>query len=202
MRGVTLKVLILTLILNLAGMADPALAGPPTDTVKGVVEEVVRLLADPALKTQKPRRRQAVKQVVARIFDYEEMAKRSLPNWNRLSAAQRQEFVGLFAELLEKSYAEKFERYSDEKVRYLGESQDGDHAEVRTLLVLKNDRMPINYRLLNKSRWMVYDIIIEGISLVNNYRSQFTRVISESSHSELVRRLRTKVEEQRRLEKM
>jgi phospholipid transport system substrate-binding protein len=202
MRGVTLKVLILTLILNLAGLADLALAGPPTDAVKGIVDEVIRLLAEPALKSQKQKRRQAVKQTVDRIFDYEEMAKRSLPNWNRLSAAQRQEFVGLFSELLETSYAEKFERYSGEKVTFQGESQDGDHAEVRTMLVRRNDRMPINYRLLNKSRWVVYDVVIEGISLVNNYRSQFTRVISESSYSELVRRLKTKVEEQRRLEKM
>lgn len=205
MRGVTIKILTLTLLLSLAGMVELALAGgPPTNAVKITVDEVIRLLADPALKApgQKQRRRQLIKQAVDRRFDYEEMAKRSLPNWKRLSAAQRREFVDLFSTLLENSYAEKFERFSGEKVKFLGESRDGNRAEVRTVLVRKNDRMPINYRLLDKSQWLVYDVVIEGVSLVNNYRSQFTRVISESSYGDLVRRLKTKVDEQRRMERM
>jgi len=204
MRGMTVKILTAALLLSLAGMVDLALAGSPTNEVKVTVDEVIRLLADPALKApgQKQRRRQLVKQVVDRRFDYEEMAKRSLPNWNRLSAAQRREFVNLFSELLEASYSDKLAKYSGEKVNYVGESLDGDRAEVRTLLVRRNDRIPINYRLLDKSQWLVYDVVIEGVSLVNNYRSQFSRVISESSYNDLVRRLRTKVDEQRRMEKM
>jgi phospholipid transport system substrate-binding protein len=202
MRGMKLKILTVTLFLILMGLADLAVAASPTDAVRGTVDEVVRLLSDPALKSpaQKPRRRQQIKQTVDRRFDYEEMAKRSLPNWNQLSAAQRREFVGLFSELLEASYAGKLEKYSGEKVTYQTEQVDGDRAEVRTQLVRRNDRIPINYRLLNKSQWLVYDVVIEGVSLVNNYRSQFSRVISESSYPELVRRLRTKVDEQRRLD--
>ncbi len=201
MRGVTLKALIFTLIFVLMGMADQAFAASPTDAVSATVDEVIRLLSDPALKApaQKARRRQQIKQTVDRRFDYEEMAKRSLPNWNQLSAAQRREFVGLFAELLETSYADKLEKYSGEKVAYQGERVDGERAEVKTMLLRRNDRIPINYRLLNKSQWLVYDVVIEGVSLVNNYRSQFSRVISESSYQELVRRLRTKVDEQRRM---
>jgi phospholipid transport system substrate-binding protein len=204
MRGLICKVLTLSLIITLAGMAAPALAGPPTDAVRGTVDEVIRILQDPALKAtaQKQRRRQLVKQTVDQRFDYEEMAKRSLPNWNKLSAAQRREFVSLFAELLEASYADKLMKYSGEKVAYVGESVDRDRAEVRTMLLRRNDRIPMNYRLLNTSGWMVYDVVIEGVSLVSNYRSQFTRVISESSYAELVRRLRTKVEEQRRIDSM
>ena len=204
MRGVTLKMLSLSLILILMGMVDLALAGPPTEAVKGTVDQVIRYLSDPALKApgQKQRRRQLVKQTVDRRFDYEEMAKRSLPNWNKLSASQRREFVDLFAELLEASYADKLDKYSGEKVAYEGEILDGDRAEVRTFLLRRNDRIPINYRLLNESQWMIYDVIIEGVSLVNNYRSQFRRVISESSFDDLVRRLRTKVEEQRRMDRM
>lgn len=202
MRGLTLTFLTLTILFTLLGMADLALATPPTEAVRGTVDEVIRILSDPGLKSpaQKQRRRQMVKQTVDRRFDYEEMAKRTLPNWNRLSGAQRQEFVRLFAELLEAAYAEKFERFSGETVSFLGESRDGDQAEVRTVLVRRNDRMPINYRLLDKSQWLVYDVVIEGVSMVNNYRSQFTRVISEFSYQELLRRLRNKVEEQRRLE--
>lgn len=202
MRIPTCKILAFTLILSLAVLADGAWAGPPTEAVRGTVDEVIRLLSDPALKSpaRKQQRRRQIKQTVDRRFDYEEMAKRSLPNWNQLSAAQRREFVALFSELLEASYAGKLEKYSGEKVTYQTEQLDGDRAEVRTQLVRRNDRIPINYRLLNKSQWLVYDVVIEGVSLVNNYRSQFSRVISESSYPELVRRLRTKVDEQRRLD--
>ena len=200
MRGMTLKVLTLTIILSLAGTTGLAWAASPGDVVKGTVDEVIRILSTPALKDSSQRHRilQQVKQVVDRRFDYEEMAKRTLPNWNQLNATQRREFVSLFAELLATSYAEKLAKYSGEKVTYQGDRVDGDLAEVNTVLLRTNDRIPINYRLINKGNWVVYDVVIEGVSLVNNYRSQFTRVISESSYPELVRRLQTKVDEQRR----
>jgi phospholipid transport system substrate-binding protein len=199
MRGLLFKVLTLTLIISLAGMAAPALAGGPTEAVKSTVDQVIRILKSSAPKSQ---RRQSVKQTVDRRFDYEEMAKRTLPNWNRLSHSQRREFVNLFSELLESSYSDKLMKYSGEKVDYVGERVDGDRAEVRTLLVRRNDRIPINYRLLDKSRWVVYDVVIEGVSLVNNYRSQFSRVIRQSSYADLVRRLRTKVDEVRQMRTM
>jgi phospholipid transport system substrate-binding protein len=165
-----------------------------------MADEVIRTLSDPALKnpSQRPVLRQRVKQAVDRRFNYEEMAKRSLgPTWNKLSGSQRSEFVRLFAELLEASYSDKLEHYSGETVKYLDETRDGEYAEVRTMLVRRNDRIPMNYRLINQSGWMVYDVVIEGVSLVSNYRSQFRRILSESSYSELVRRLRTKVNELR-----
>jgi phospholipid transport system substrate-binding protein len=204
MRGVTFKVLTSILILTLAGMAGLAWAAAPGDVVKGTVDEVIRILNTPALKDpgQKQRILQQVKQVVDRRFDYEEMAKRSLPNWNQLNPTQRREFVALFSELLATSYAEKLAKYSGEKVTYQGDRVDGDLAEVNTVLIRTNDRFPVNYRLINKANWVVYDVIIEGVSLVNNYRSQFTRVIGESSYPELVRRLQTKVDEQRRARSM
>jgi phospholipid transport system substrate-binding protein len=200
MRGVNLKILSLTLTLILAGMAGLAAAAAPTDAVKDTVDQVIRLLSNPSLKDPAPKNRilQQVKQVVDRRFDYEEMAKRSLPNWNQLSASQRREFVTLFSELLATSYADKIAKYSGEKVTYVGDKVDGDLSEVKTLLLRRNDRIPINYRLINKSQWVIYDVIIEGVSLVNNYRSQFARVIGESSYAELVRRLQAKVDEQRR----
>ena len=200
MRGMTLKVLVLTLIGTLAISVGLAAAGAPTDAMKGTVDDVIRILSNPTLKDPSQRHRilQQVKQVVDRRFDYEEMAKRTLPNWNQLSAPQRQEFVKLFSELLATSYAEKMAKYSGEKVTFLGDRPEGEQAEVNTVLIRTNDRVPINYRLINKGNWVVYDVVIDGVSLVNNYRSQFARVISESSYQELVKRLQTKVDEQRR----
>ena len=189
--------LILTLNLSLA--AGAAGAGTPTDIVKGTVDEVIRLMGDPALKApaQKPRRRELMKQAIDRHFDYEEMARRSLgANWKNLSPAQHSEFVKLFGELLEASYSSKIERYTDEKVKYTSENLEEDYAEVRSVVLRKNDRIPIDYRLYKSDRgWMIYDVVIEGVSLVSNYRSQFTRIIGESSYGELVRRLRNKVTE-------
>lgn len=186
----------------LLAWAVPVWASSPTETVKSMVDEVLRLLNDPALATQKERRRQLVKARVDQRFDYEEMAKRSLgPTWGRLSPAQRSEFVRLFGELLESSYSDKVDKYAGETVTFLGESVDGDYAEVRTLLVRPNDRIPMNYRLMNKSRWVIYDVVIEGVSLVSNYRSQFSRIISQSSYQELVNRLRARVEELRRAQR-
>jgi phospholipid transport system substrate-binding protein len=201
MRGLAPKALIFILIIILTGAAAPALAGSPTEAVRSTVDEVIRILQDPALKapSQKQRRRQLVKQTVDQRFDYEEMAKRTLPIWHSLSGAQRREFVSLFSELLEASYSDKLMKYSGEKVTYIGENVYDGQAEVRTLVLRHNDRIPMNYRLINQSGWKVYDVVIEGVSLVNNFRSQFTRVIRESSYADLVRRLRRKVEEQRRM---
>jgi phospholipid transport system substrate-binding protein len=200
MRGVNFKILSFTLIFILAAITCRAFAAAPTDAVKSTVDQVIQLLSNQALKdpAQKSRIIKQVRQVVDRRFDYEEMAKRSLTNWNQLSASQRRDFVSLFSELLATSYADKLGKYSGEKVNYVGDKEDGDLAEVKTLLLRSNDRIPINYRLINKSQWMVYDVVIEGVSLVNNYRSQFSRVISESSYAELVKRLQAKVDEQRK----
>jgi phospholipid transport system substrate-binding protein len=199
----SLKTFLLIMVLVLAASVNPVAAGAPTEEVKSIVDEVIRLLGDPALKSpaQKSQRRQKIKQLVDRRFDYEEMAKRSLgANWSKLNQGQRREFVKLFSELLEASYADKIEKYSDEKVLYTAEQVDGNYAEVRTVLVRRNDKIPMNYRLMDKSPWMVYDVVIEGVSLIGNYRSQFSRIITESSYAELVRRLRTKVDELQKLE--
>jgi phospholipid transport system substrate-binding protein len=126
------------------------------------------------------------------------MAKRSLgPTWGSLSAGQRQEFVQLFSQLLEASYSDKIEKFAQHvKIDYPGEILSGDTVEVRTVVVKANDRIPLNYRLLNQGgTWKVYDVVIEGVSLVSNYRTQFSRIIHESSYAELVKRLKTKVSE-------
>jgi phospholipid transport system substrate-binding protein len=179
-----------------------AMAAEPLQVAQEVIEQALGILNNPAYAgpAQKEQRRQLVKQIVDRRFDYREMAKRSLgPTWHKLNNSQRDEFVRLFANLLEASYSDKIDRYAKHvKIDYIGQSVDDGYAEVRTVVVRPNDRIPLNYRLFNASgSWMVYDVIIEGVSLVSNYRSQFARVIHESSYAELVHRLRTKVHEQK-----
>jgi phospholipid transport system substrate-binding protein len=196
------KTFVLLTIFTLALAVPAAMAAAPTEVAKQVIGKTLEILNDPNLAgpAQKSHRHQLVKQQVDRHFDYREMAKRSLgPTWNKISSGQQDEFVRLFAELLEASYADKIDRYVKHvRIDYTGESLDGEYAEVRTVVVRPNDRIPLNYRLLNESgTWMVYDVVIEGVSLVSNYRSQFSRIISESSYAELVKRLRTKVNEQR-----
>jgi phospholipid transport system substrate-binding protein len=196
------KTFALLTIFTLALAVTGAMAADPTEVAKQVIGKALDILNDPQLAgpAQKHRRFQMVKQVVDRHFDYREMAKRSLgATWNKLNNAQRDEFVRLFAELLEASYADKIDHYAKRvRIDYTGESLDGDYAEVRTVVVRPNDRIPLNYRMLSESGiWKVYDVTIEGVSLVSNYRSQFSRIISESSYADLVKRLRTKLNEER-----
>jgi phospholipid transport system substrate-binding protein len=173
-----------------------AAPGPPTEVVKGAVQGVLDILNNPAYQAQKDYRRQLVKQTVDARFDYREMAKRCLgATWSGLSDAQRDDFVQIFAQLLEASYYDKIEKYTQNiRIDYTGEIVDDCYAEVKSVIVRPNDRIPFNFRLLQGAGgWKVYDVVIEGVSLVSNYRSQFTRVIHESSYAELVRRLRNRV---------
>ena len=196
MIGLWMRSAIFGLTLQLLLGAAGAWAGAPTDIAKQVIERALNVLNDPS--SQGEARRQKVKRIVDPYFDYQEMAKRSLgPAWGKLSPGQRQEFVALFSQLLEASYSDKIEKYAQRvKIDYTGEILEGEYAEVRTVVVKANDRIPLNYRLINEGgTWKVYDVIIEGVSLVSNYRSQFSKIIHESSYAELVKRLKTKVSE-------
>jgi phospholipid transport system substrate-binding protein len=196
MSSLWLRSAIFGLTLQLVVGAAGAWAGPPTETVRQAIEKTLDMLKNPAYQGEV--RRQKVKAVIDPHFDYQEMAKRSLgPAWGTLNAGQRQEFVGLFAQLLEASYSDKIEKYAQRvRIDYNGEIQSGDSVEVRTVVVKANDRIPLNYRLMNEGgTWKVYDVVIEGVSLVSNYRSQFSRIIHESGYAELVKRLKTKVSE-------
>jgi len=196
------RTIVLSAILILVLVVAAAMAADPKEVAKQVIDKALSIINDPAYAgpAKKQQRHDLVKQIVDRHFDYREMAKRSLgATWNSLSNPQREEFVRLFAELLEASYADKIDRYvKNVRIDYPGERLDGEYAEVPTVVVRPNDRIPLTYRLHNESgTWMVYDVVIEGVSLVSNYRSQFHRIISESSYAELVKRLRNKVNEQR-----
>lgn len=172
--------------------------GAPIDEVKKTVDEVVKIVSDKEMKKNDQKRRQALKKSISTIFDYQEMAKRSLgKHWNQRSEAERKLFTDLFASLLENSYASKIESYNNEKIIYLKEAIDSDHAEVKSKVVTgKRDEYTLDYRMLNqKGKWMVYDVVIEGVSLVSNYRTQFNKIISSNGYPELVKKLQTKTDE-------
>jgi phospholipid transport system substrate-binding protein len=199
MRGLLMRTVIFGLALLLIVGASGAWAEQPIEVVKHVIDKALDILSNPDYT--KEQRRQMVKSIVDPHFDYREMAKLSLgPTWYSISAGQRDEFVRLFADLLEASYSDKIEKYAQRvKIDYTGEIPMGNRAEVRTVVVKPNDRIPLNYRLIQKDgTWKVYDVVIEGVSLVSNYRSQFRRIIHRSSYADLVQRLKNKVSEMKR----
>jgi len=179
------------------GGATFAVAGVPTDTVREYTDAVVRVLEDPALKVDDRRaeRRAAVRKIAIDIFDVQETARRALgPHWQQRSPEERAEFVQLFADLLERTYINKIDLFGGERLKFTEEKLDGDHAIVRAKVITKQGtEVPVEARMINRSgnRWQIYDIVIENISLVGNYRSQFDRIIRSSSYGELAKRLRT-----------
>lgn len=182
------------LVIGLLLSVSQAFATPLED-VKKTVDDVVRIVADKDGKTSEKKRRQALKRTISTIFDYNEMSKRALGrHWNELAPEEKVRFAELFAELLENSYAGKIESYNNEKIVYIKELFDGDHAEIKSKVVTaKRDEFTLDYRMIRQNnRWMVYDVVIEGVSLVSNYRSQFGRIIKSSGYAGLIKKLETK----------
>jgi phospholipid transport system substrate-binding protein len=190
---------LLYLLVLLAGAlpTTSASAAAPAEQIREAINKILQIVKDPSLRadSQKNERLERLKEVIEPQFDFTEMAKRALGgHWQQRSAEERQEFVQAFKRLLESSYVDSIDSYEGEKIDIKGEKQDKDHAEVDTRIVTrKGEEFSINYKLLSAdAAWKVYDVIIEDISLVNNYRSQFARVISQSSYENLMRKLRQK----------
>ncbi|MDH3444025.1 MAG: ABC transporter substrate-binding protein [Deltaproteobacteria bacterium] len=174
-----------------------ATAGIPADQLRQTTEKVLLILQDPRLKSpdKKSERREQLRQVIAARFDFSEMAKRSLgPNWPRFSTEEQRQFTQLFTNLLERSYTDQIESFNGEKFVYGRENQNHDQASVETKIVTtKGESLSVNYKLYSsKQEWRVYDVVIEDISLVNNYRSQFNRMLTNSSSEQFLRKLREK----------
>lgn len=186
-----------TLALSL-GFAFMALGGEPLDLVKTTAERAIEIFKDPQFQPQdkKRERMERLKEIVNPIFDYEEMAKRALGlHWRRRTPAEQQEFVKLFRGFLEEIYSGKIDFYSGERVLFGRESIDDGFAQVESSVVNgKGEEIHIVYKLRrSQGKWKVYDAVVENISIVNNYRSQFDRVIGKSSYEELVKMLREKI---------
>jgi phospholipid transport system substrate-binding protein len=185
--------------LSLSFFAPPkATAGEPTVQVKETVDAVIKILNNKELKKPENQneRRKKVRETVEKRFDFEEMAKRSLAlHWKNRTPQEQKEFTSLFSDLLEDTYIRKIERYEDEKVVYTDEKTEGSYATVRTKIsTTKGIEIPVDYKIFRKDqKWEVYDIFVEGVSLVNNYRSQFNEIIRSGSYEELVQKLKKKV---------
>lgn len=151
------------------------------------------MLEDPTLDLSQ--RKAAIRAVALEAFDVAEAARRALgPHWTKRTPAEREEFVGIFQGLLERGYLSRIGEYGGERVQYVGERVDGEYAIVRAQIVTaKGTQVPVEARVLKRGeRWLMYDVLIENVSLVASYRSQFDRVIRTSSYEDLVKRLREK----------
>jgi phospholipid transport system substrate-binding protein len=180
--------------------ADGAFAGAPTDEMKQTVDKIIDILKNKELKkpSNEKKRRAEIRKVVSERFDFADMAKRSLGiYWRQRTPEERKEFVPLYTDLLERTYIKKIEGYTDEKIDYTGEKISDGYATVDTkVITAKNTEIPIQYRMLNENgQWMVYDVNIEGVSLINNYRNQFSSIIHQKSYEELVKKLKSKGEQ-------
>lgn len=182
--------------LLMAAMAGPVLAGQPTDTLSASVDRIIALLADPAYKNPDTRPAMRAKLITAidGLFDMKELSRRALgSDWNKFSPDQQGRFVTAFGQLLQNTYLDKIESYTDEKVQYLKEQALGDgKAEVATKVIGKGKEIPIAYRLMDRGGWRVYDVVIEGVSLVQNYRSQFGQILANETPDVLIARISAK----------
>lgn len=177
--------------------ASTASMTSPTEVVQVAVEQVVRAVQDTDLARpgDGERQRMEVRRIAENLFDFPEMARRSLArHWTDRSSQQREEFVRLFTTILERSYFGRIENYSGERIVYTGETVDGEFATVRSKIIIgRKGEVPVEYRLhLVGSRWAVYDVLIEGVSFVSTYRAQFNRIIQTSSYDGLIEKLRSK----------
>lgn len=182
--------------------SSPMRAGAPMNQVRNTTDKVLDVLTQPELKgaEKAEERHSKVRKIVDNRFDWTAMCKRALGrHWRGKSEKQRTEFIELFGALLEKRYMAKIDNYSGQEVMYQDEQVDDEYAEVDVDIITKDGKeIDVRYRMhktgRQKNEWMVYDIVIEGVSLVNNYRSQFNSILNRSSFDELLEKLREKQE--------
>ncbi|MBF0518829.1 MAG: ABC transporter substrate-binding protein [Nitrospirae bacterium] len=174
-----------------------AVAESPDELLKVVIDKIYTVLKDKTLKStdKTQERRKHIRSIIESRFDFEEMSKRALAiYWQKRTDAEKKEFTSLFENLLENVYITKIESYSGEEVLFVEQSIDGDYSTVKTVIMRKAQKIPMDYKLMKiNSEWKVYDVVIEGISLVNNYRTQFTRILGSGSYEGLVKTLKEKI---------
>jgi phospholipid transport system substrate-binding protein len=175
-----------------------AFAGAPLETVKTNVNGVLDVLRDPKLKGEagKKLKEQRIEASADKLFDYVELSKRTLGlNWNKFSSEQRKEFVELFKAILKDAYVDKITAYTNEMVNFTKESPLSETTvEVQSIVVSKGGETPISYRVIKKeNNWKVYDVVIEGVSLISNYRTQFREILGNNTPEKLIEALRKKV---------
>ena len=168
-----------------------------TSELKQTIDEVIEIVSDLGLKKTPKLRREKLRKTIGFRFNYNQMVRRSLArNYKDRTNKEREEFTGLFKKLLENSYASKIENYQDETINYVDEKVKGKYALVKTEIVRKNGTIDVDYKLINENgRWTVYDFVIEEVSLIRNYRSQFSKIIKTESYGALVAKLTKKIKD-------
>jgi phospholipid transport system substrate-binding protein len=195
------KVFIATLLLLCIGVSTALPSEKPTEILKTTVEKIIDILRNKELKKpeMKDSRRRILRSTIEEVFDFEEMSKRTLGiYWRKRTEKERKEFVELFSRLLERTYINKIESYTDEKIIFTEERVKGNYAIVKSIVKTRQaTEISIDYRMLKKdNRWVVYDVIIEGVSLVKNYRTQFREIIRKGSYSVLVQKIKENLEKE------
>lgn len=190
----------LAMLLALTSVPPLVLAGEPTDQIKQTTDQILAILQEPSLKSadKEGERQKQMRKVIDARFDWTDMARSAIgKSWKGLADAQRVEFTGLFGDLVNKNYMSKVEGYSGEKIQYKGDKVDGTYGVVDVVIVtLRGTDIPVSYRVLKKdAKWMIYDVSIEGVSMVNNYRSQIAAILGSSSYDTLIARIRAKIAE-------
>jgi len=178
--------------------ALPVYAGAPLNQIQTNVNKVLDVLRDPKLKAESAKKikKEKLEAIYEQMFDEVELSRRALGgNWNKLNATQQQEFIQLYRQVLEKAYIDKILSYTDEKIVFAKESLlAGNQAEVQTKVITSSKEIPIFYRVILKNGvWKVYDVVIENVSLVQNYRSQFNDILAKNTPDQLLEILRKKV---------
>jgi phospholipid transport system substrate-binding protein len=197
MRSIRHALVIVSFLALGLTVAREALAGQPSDQLRSRIDRVIGILDDGALKARPEARRSALRGAASEIFDFTEITRRALGrHWQAATPAEREELTRLLTTLLERAYLGRIEQYSGERIVVAGDAIDGELATVRTKLVSKGGvEIPVDYRLYRAGdRWLAYDVAVEGVSLVANYRAQFNKIIQTSSAQALVKRLRAKQE--------
>ena len=190
-----IHMVVISLMINLTVVSVCFAGSEITNKLKNTINKVISTLNDEALKNDLPARRAILRKTINDQFNYRQMVMRSLAkNWDVRSAEEQQLFIVLFKSLLENSYANKLESFSNEKIKYLDEVVKGEYALVKTEVVRKATTVGVDYKLVRENGvWQVYDFVIEGVSMVRNYRAQFTKIIHKHSYEVLVQKLTDKI---------
>ena len=190
-----IHMVVISLMINLTVVSVCFAGSEITNKLKNTINKVISTLKDEALKNDLPARRAILRNTINDQFNYRQMVMRSLAkNWDVRSAEEQQLFIALFKSLLENSYANKLESFSNEKINYLDEVVKGEYALVKTEVVRKATTVGVDYKLVRENGvWQVYDFVIEGVSMVRNYRAQFTKIIHKHSYEVLVQKLTDKI---------
>lgn len=188
-----LRLLLGVALLCLLGSGAPALAATPTETVKEAVEKVIEVLRDKSLERED--RWERIGRVIDARFDFRSMSQSVLAtNWRTATTEEKRQFVEFFSQYLEDTYRNKIEAYTDQRVEYIAEQIRKDRAIVDTEIVTANNRIPVTYRLKNNDgEWFAYDVVIEGVSLVSNYRGTFSAIVKSEGMEGLLTDLESKI---------